>query len=161
MHALGNAWTATSLSFPETHFIKGLWVQGPNLVKIVFTLTWKWIIKSGHNFVFSLAVVAGANLWPEWAIRIKMRTKIVLITFPSWASKSFVKWPPGISACLPASDIVPRCSLMSLCLLKACTWYEDIHIPGRNDGKSAMVLKAMIVLNTWLKVGMHVHDFDI
>ena len=90
-----------------------------------------------------------------------MRPNIVITRFSLWPPKPFVQCPPAISACLPASDIVQRCSLMLLCLLKACTWYEDIHTPGKNDGTSAIVLEAIMVLNTWLKVGMHVHDFDI
>ena len=56
----------------------------------------------------SSAVMACANLWPDWIVEIEIRAKTIFTRFQLWADKCFVKWVPG------AFKLVPNTNLQSL-----------------------------------------------
>ena len=95
--------------WPESHVTNGLWAHKPNLVKIHFALICKMMIWSSHNFCTchdSWAVMACANLWLDWIIKIKIKENSISIRFQlgtknclwnrSWPSMSTWAMSPRI-----------------------------------------------------------------
>ena len=82
---------------PMNHVTKCLWAHNWNLLKILFTLMFIFMIQSSHNFPHvTAAVVACAKLWPDWIIIFHVRvTQNVAMFNNEFMNESFVKWASG------------------------------------------------------------------
>ena len=82
---------------PIYHVTKCLWAHNWNLLKILFTLMFIFMIQSSHNFPHvTAAVVTCAKLWPDWIIIFHVRvTQNVAMFNNEFMNESFVKWASG------------------------------------------------------------------